>query len=137
MIYFSHRVNVDVVFLKKKSEKNKNYLNKKTKNTKKYNQNDFKLLHHQFYSITKQLRENKYFFYKEGTKTLPLYKSGEQIKTNLRRPLSFFLHCHHFSLKWTHLFLQYSFLSPVNSRLTKSFTPPVAESHQHNPLPMF
>jgi hypothetical protein len=25
----------------------------------------------------------------------------------------------------------------VNSRLTKSFTPPVAESHQHNPLPMF
>jgi hypothetical protein len=25
----------------------------------------------------------------------------------------------------------------VNSRLAKSFTPPVAESHQHNPLPMF
>jgi hypothetical protein len=88
-----------MLFFLKKIRKNKNYLNKKTENTKKYNQNDFKLLRHQFYSITKQLRENKYFVYKEGTKTLPLYKSGEQIKTNLRRPLSLFLHCHHFSLK--------------------------------------
>jgi len=89
LIYFSHQVDVDVVF-KKKIRKNKNYLNKKTKNTKKYNQNNFKLIRHQFYSITKQLRENKYFSIKKEPKPYPSTKVENKLKQISGDPFPFF-----------------------------------------------